>query len=207
MCEMYRTKNEDFPDGKYLVPNPVMALQWRALLDSLGKKPKIGLAWHGGLPHTGRKRRSVTLDTLAPILKYDADFVSLQYVGAEDIKPAEEKYGVKIHEWEWGNKVPDYDQTVALVSELDLVISVCTSVVHAAGALGKECWVLVPRAPMWRYMDTSFGSYFPWAKSIKLFRQKGPEWPVHLMLGQLRDRFGDHLRNRHSEGKELQTAA
>jgi len=149
----------------------------------------------------------VTLDTLAPILKYDADFISLQYVGAEDIKPAEDKYGVKIHEWEWGNKVPDYDQTVALVSELDLVISVCTSVVHAAGALGKECWVLVPRAPMWRYMDSSFGSYFPWAKSIKLFRQKGPEWPVHLMLGQLRDRFGDHLRNRHPEGKELQTAA
>jgi len=147
----------------------------------------------------------VTLDTLAPILKYDADFVSLQYVGAEDIKPAEEKYGVKIHEWEWGNKVPDYDQTVALVSELDLVISVCTSVVHAAGALGKDCWVLVPQAPMWRYGHK--GSGFPWARSIELFRQKGAEWPVHLMLGQLRDKFGDHLRDGHREGKELQAAA
>lgn len=204
LCEIYRTKDEDFPDGKYLVPNPVMALQWRALLDSLGTKPKIGLAWHGGLPHTGRKRRSVTLDTLAPLFKYDADWVSLQYVGTEDIKPAEEKYGVKIHEWEWGNKVPDFDQTVALVSELDLVISVCTSVVHAAGALGKECWVMVPQVPMWRYMSKGD---FPWAKSIKLFRQKGAEWPVHLMLGQLRDKFGDHLRNGRRESEELQAAA
>lgn len=195
--EIYRLKDSDFPEGKYLVPNPVMAIQWKALLDSLGPKPKIGLAWHGGLPHTGRKRRSISLDTLSPLLRsFDAHWISLQYVGTEDIKPAEEKYGVKIHEWPWGNKVPDYDQTVALVSELDLVITVCTSVVHAAAHLGKETWVLVPTAPMWRYLHE--GSTYPWAKSVTLYRQKGPEWPIGILLGKLRDRFGDsHLRREH----------
>lgn len=183
LSEFYRTKNEHFPDGKYLVPNPQMALQWRELLRSLGPKPKIGISWTGGLPHTGQKRRSVTLDTYAPLFKgFDADWISLQYKEPE-VEEAK-KYG--IHDWDWGSRVFDYDQTAALVSELDLVISVCTSVVHAAGALGKECWVLVPRVPMWRYMEK--GGSLPWAKSVRLFRQKGNEWPTGVMLGMLKDK-------------------
>ena len=204
--EFYRLKDSDFPEGKYLVPNPIMALQWRALLDSLGDKPKIGIAWQGGLPHTGRKRRSVSLDTLAPLLKsFDADWISLQYVGTEDIKPAEEKHGIKIHEWPWGNKVPDYDQTVALVSELDLVITVCTSIVHASAHLGKETWVLVPTAPMWRYGHK--GEDYPWSKSVKLFRQKGVEWPIWIIHAELRKLFGDRPRSRRTQGQARSLAA
>jgi hypothetical protein len=184
--QFYRNKDTDFPEGKYLVPNPEMVTQWKALLDSLGTKPKIGIAWHGGLPHTGRKKRSVTLDTLAPLFKFDADWISLQYVDNGDIQSAEEKYGVKIHDWDWGTRVQDYDQTVALVSQLDLVITVCTSVVHAAGALGIPTWVLVPRCPMWRYLTK--GEWFPWAKSVRLFRQKGNEWPIHVLHGMLKDK-------------------
>ena len=183
----YRNKDSDFPGDPYLIPNPQMALQWRSLLNSLGSKPKIGLSWTGGLPHTGQKRRSVTLDTYAPLLKgFDADWISLQYKEV-DVSQAEDKYGVKIHDFDWGTRVHDYDQTVALISELDLVISVSTTVVHAAGGLGKECWCLVPEKPMWRYMES--GSWFPWAKSVTLYRQKGREWPIHILLGQLKDKF------------------
>ena len=199
LCNFYRNEDKDFPGEPYLVPDPEMALQWRALLKSLGDKPKIGLAWQGGLPHTGRKRRTITLDTLSPLFKYDADWVSLQYVDNDDIEKAEEKYGVKIHDWAWGNRFADYDQTVALISELDLVISVCTTVVHAAGGLGKECWCLVPAFPMWRYLAK--GSEFPWAKSVSLYRAKGTEWPVHLLMGRLRDKFGDRFKHRYSESK------
>jgi hypothetical protein len=189
----YRLKDEDFHGKPYLTPNPQMAMQWRALLKSLGDKPKIGIAWTGGIPKTGQKRRTVTLDTFGPLFKnFDADWVNLQYKEIET-KDAEDKYGVKIHDWHWGNRIFDYDQTVALISELDLVISVCTTVVHAAGAVGKECWCLVPRVPMWRYLES--GDWFPWAKSVSLYRQKGSEWPIGILLGKLRDKFGDqHLR-------------
>lgn len=183
----YRQKKADFHGESYLIPNPQMALQWRALLASLGPRPKIGISWTGGLDHTGKKKRSVTLDTLAPLFAFDADWVSLQYKDTDDIAAAEEKYGVKIHHWDWGTQVYDYDQTVALISELDLVISVTTTVVHAAGGLGKECWCLVPNAPIWRYMQA--GAWFPWAKSVTLFRQKGREWPIHLLHGKLKDKY------------------
>ena len=117
---------------------------------------------------------------------FDADWVSLQYKEAE-VKEAEEKYGVKIHDWDWGTRVYDYDQTVALISQLDLVISVCTTAIHAAGGLGKETWCLVPSQVMWRYLDA--GSWFPWASSVRLFRQKKKEWPIYLLLGLLKDKW------------------
>lgn len=188
----YRKKNEDFPRTPYLIPNPEMAIQWRELLKSFGDKPKIGLAWTGGIVKTGIKKRSVTIDTFAPLFKgFDATWVSLQYKD-NDLGDIEDKYGVKIHDWHWGNRIYDYDQTVALISELDLVISVCTAVVDAAGGLGKECWCLVPQVPLWRHMAT--GDWYPWSSSVKLHRQVGKEWPVHLMLGELKDKFGPRPR-------------
>jgi tetratricopeptide (TPR) repeat protein len=197
LAEFYRLKDSDFTGEPYLKPNPQMAMQWRVLLDSLGDKPKIGISWTGGLPHTGQKRRSVTLDTYAPLFKsFDAEWVSLQYKEPE-VASAESKYGVKIHDWDWGNRVFDYDQTVALISQLDLVISVCTTVVHAAGGLGKECWCLVPAHPMWRYLKE--GEWFPWARSVRLYRQRGREWPMGILLGQLKDKFGDRPRHKYPE--------
>lgn len=211
--QFYRNKDEDFTGKPYLVPNPQIALQWRALLQSLGNKPKIGLAWAGGIPRTGQRRRTVTLDTFAPLFKgFDADWISLQYKDIE-VKDAEDKYGVKIHDWEWGTRVHDYDHTVALISELDLVISVCTTVVHAAGGLGKECWCLVPEVPMWRYLaaDKNYepekGDWFPWASSVRLFRQRGKEWPVHILLGKLKDRFSDRVRDGHKQSLAASEAA
>jgi hypothetical protein len=192
LCEFYRLKDSDFTGKPYLTPDPQKAMQWRVLLDSLGDKPKIGLAWTGGLAHTGTKKRSVTLDTFAPLFNgFDADWVSLQYKEPE-VANAESKYGIKIHDWDWGTRVFDYDQTVALISELDLVISVCTTVVHAAGGVGKETWCLVPHQNMWRYLTK--GSEFPWARSVELFRQKGREWPVGLLLGRLREKWPERLR-------------
>ena len=196
----YRLKDSAFHGKPYLVPNPQMATAWRALLASLGDKPKIGIAWTGGIPKTGQKRRSVTLDTFGPLFKsFDAEWVSLQYKESEEgIEEAEAKYGIKIHDWEWGNRQYDYDQTAALVSELDVVISVTTAVVDLAGGLGKECWCLVPKVPLWRHGES--GDWFPWAKAVTLFRQKGNEWPIHLLLGKLKDRYGARPRHRHQEG-------
>ena len=193
--QFYRNRDEDFPGTPYLVPNPEIAIQWRALFDSLGPELKVGISWTGGRRHTGQARRSVVLETLLPILQQKAHFISLQYQDpAGDIEAFEAKHPeIKIHHWPHGVQIYDYDVTLALVSQLDLVISVTTTVIHAAGALGKECWCLVPERVMWRYMkgvkvdDPVQGENFPWASSVRLFRQKGREWPTHLLAGKLKD--------------------
>lgn len=206
--QFYRNNDEDFPGTPYLTASPEMRTQWRALLDSLGPEPKIGIAWSGGRRHTGQARRSVSLETLLPILRYPAHWVSLQYQTPswdadkilasveqpEDIEPFYETHGIKIHHWPWGTSIYDYDLTAALVAELDLVISVTTAVVDLAGGLGTECWCLVPSKPVWRHLGGRGGESFPWSKSVRLFRQKGSEWPVHLISGALKDKFANPER-------------
>jgi ADP-heptose:LPS heptosyltransferase len=93
------------------------------------------------------------LSELYPVLGMNASFVSLQYTdSAAEIAYAERKCGKRIHQFDFiTDKKSDYDLTAEVVNSCDLVIAVNTSVVHLAGALGKECWTLTPSTPAWRY--------------------------------------------------------
>jgi hypothetical protein len=200
--KFYRN-NGEFPGTSYLAPSPEMSLQWRTLLRSLGPKLKVGIAWNGGISETGKDRRSIKLEALLPILKQDCDFISLEYKDpTAELEQLEETHGIKVHHWSWGVEAYDYDQTAALVAELDLVISVTTTVVLTAGALGKECWTLVPEKPIWMYC---VDGDFPWFHSVKVFRQNGA-WPVLEIAEKLKERIGDRPSRRLEETAE-QTAA
>ena len=185
--QFYRNRDEDFPGSAYLVPDPERRIQWKALLDTY-RKPAIGIAWTGGLLSTGKKKRSLSLEDFAPILKaIPATWVSLQYRdGREEIKAFEDKHGIRIHDWPRATQTKDYDDTAALVAELDLVISVTTAVVHLSGAIGKECWCLAPSKPRWFY---GLEGELPWYKSVKMFRQKA-EWPINDIVKLLQLRWG-----------------
>ena len=172
----YRTENEHFPGKPYLKADPERRVQWKALLDSLGDKPKIGIAWSGGIPNTFEARRSLSIRDLNPILEYDADFISLQYKNTDcpDF----------VHHWPRATVDCDYDETAALIAELDLFIGVTTTAIHAAGALGVETWCLVPSIPQWRYGVEGDGMV--WYDSVELFRQKeSGEWPIQALADKL----------------------
>lgn len=187
----YRNKTEDFPGTPYLKADPERRIQWRALLDSLGDKPKIGITWTGGMARTMTKRRSLELEQLLPILKQDAHFVSLQYKDCPEIEAFAETHGVKIHHWPHAMQTQDYDDTAALVAELDLVITVQQSAVHLAGALGVPTWVLIPKAPHWRYGLT--GQDMPWYKSVRLYRRR-ENWAE--TIGEVADNLAEFLKSK-----------
>lgn len=178
LCKYFRNEDSSFPGKPYLKADPEQKIQWRALLDSLGNKPKIGIAWTGGRHNTHRERRSLELMDFLPILKHDATFISLEYKNpAAEILELYNAHGIEVRHWPRASEAVNYDDCAALVDELDLVISVQTAVVHLAGALGKPCWVLVPSKPHWRYGLN--GDSLPWYSSVRLYRQKGP-WS-HVM--------------------------
>ena len=194
LMKFYRTTDESYPGTPYLVADPERRLQWRALLDSLGPKLKVGIAWVGGKNKTGKKWRSLTLEALEPVLRQDATFISLQYKDPTDeIAQFKEKTGVHIHHWPRAVEARDYDETAALVAELDVVVSVTTAAIHLSGALGKECMVLVPTMPTWRYGLT--GEKLPFYNSVSLIRQtKHNNWldPIHEVAYRLRDKVNGH---------------
>lgn len=179
----------DTPSGEpYLKADPQRRLMWRALFDKINK-PVIGIAWTGGVRHTGAKFREVSLEELLPIFKsIDAHWVCLQYRDAQDeIDQFKSMHkDIDLVQYRFATLTDDYDDTAALVSECDLVVSMQTAVVHLCGGLGKECLTLLPKRSQWRYGES--GDRCCWYKSVKLFRQKEwGEWkyPIHRVKDEL----------------------
>lgn len=167
----YRNKLEDFPGTPFLEPVPASELFWNEKLATLPKKPNIGISWVGGHKRTRMEVRSIELFQLLPILSQDANFISLQYTPCEDeLATLKDKHGITIHHWPEAVYSADYSDTAGLVSNLDLVITVCTSVVHLAGGLGVPTWVMTPSRPAWRYRLDLDG--MPWYNCVQLYRQE-----------------------------------
>lgn len=167
----YRPNLDSFPGTPYLKPTPQSELHWNDRLAALPRRPKIGISWIGGHKRTRMEVRSLELERLLPILQQDAEFISLQYTPCEDeIANLKEKHGITLHHWPEASYSACYDDTAGLVANLDLVITVCTSLVHLAGSMGVPTWVLTPSRPAWRYrldLDT-----MPWYANTTLFRMQ-----------------------------------
>ena len=188
---IFGTTPETIPSGvPYLKAEPARIAAWRDRLSTLlppGLK-RIGLAWTGRPTHPNDRRRSVPLSRLLPLANAGpAAFVSLQKpVPAADQETMKQFPGMT----DLSDELTDFGETAALIENLDLVITVDTSMGHLAGALAKPVWILVPKAADWRWMLDREDS--PWYPTARLFRQAKPgEWdPV---LSRLREALAVEL--------------
>lgn len=131
------------------------------------RSPKIGIVWAGSPTHKNDRSRSCPLGALVPLLRTPGvDFYSLQK-GKHSQERAELPSEVAVQDL--GPALHDYGDAALALDALDLLISVDTSVVHLAGALGKPVWVLLSDVPDWRW--GSEGETTPWYPSVRLFRQ------------------------------------
>jgi tetratricopeptide (TPR) repeat protein len=162
----------------YLAPSTQKLALWGNKLAAV-PGTKIGLCW-AGRPEPD-PRRSARLHNLGPLTQLDgAVFFSLQLDnGAE--QSATPPPGMRLIDLT--NDIHDFEDTAALITQLDLVISVDTSVAHLAGALGKPVFTLLPYSPDWRWLLGRQDC--PWYPSMRLFRQQWPgDWAgvVNSML-------------------------
>ncbi len=168
-----RPDREAFPQHRgYLVPDARRVTDWKTQLAALGEGRRVGISWRGGTQTTGGARRSSALEDWRGLLgRRDVQFVSVQYGNvAGEIAAVEGQLGVRIAHWPHAGA--DMEEQAALVASLDLVISVCNTAVHMAGAVGTPVWALVPARPGWRYLQR--GARMPWYPAARLFRQDVP---------------------------------
>jgi len=155
----------------YLKADTAAESAWRARL--AGGKPRIGIAWSGNPRHANDRNRSVPLAQLAAFIERSgADWHAVQTDLREgDADLVARSPNLTRHDESLG----DLADTAALMSCLDLIVSVDTAPAHLAGALGKPVWVLLPFAPDWRWMLGRADS--PWYPTMRLFRQEKPgDW-------------------------------
>jgi tetratricopeptide (TPR) repeat protein len=133
---------------------------------------RIGVAWAGNPAQKNNRRRSMPLARLAPLFAIPGiEWFSLQK-GAAAGEIADVAAARNLHPLPEGN---DFDDTAALVARLDLVLSVCTSMAHLAGALGKPLWVMLCHGADWRWQLARTDS--PWYPTARLFRQpRAGDW-------------------------------
>jgi tetratricopeptide (TPR) repeat protein len=176
------------PMTPYLRPSVEALNNWQVRLGPKAR-PTIGLVWSGSPMHNNDKNRSISLRSLIPLLDIEATFVSLQKdVRSNDMKVLKDQSDL-LH---FGDELKNFSDTAALVSNLDLVISVDTSVAHLAGALGKRVWVMLPFVPDWRWLLDREDS--PWYPTARLFRQDDTrEW--NKVITRIDAELRDYVRN------------
>ena len=163
----------------YLAVDPTAAAGWAqrlAALPGLARpdltRPdlKVGLVWAGGKDRAYDEYRSLKLAQLAPFAAArGVRFINLQ-LGESADEAKTPPAGLELIDWT--GEIADYADTAALVAGLDLVITVCTSVAHLAGALGKPVWILLHEGCCWRWLLNREDS--PWYPGARLFRQPAP---------------------------------
>ncbi|MBL0074542.1 MAG: tetratricopeptide repeat protein [Rhodocyclaceae bacterium] len=186
----FRTSLADVRGGSYLRASADKLTLWETRI-ARTTKPRVGIVWQGNPEHKNDANRSIAFGNFQQLIVEKFDYYCLQQtISASDKSILAKLPAVKA----FSSELVDFSDTAALVSLMDVVITIDSSVAHLAGALGKEVWILLPHAPDWRWLLKRSDS--PWYDSAILFRQpKAGDWDSVLktVTQQLRLRFGGDL--------------
>jgi tetratricopeptide (TPR) repeat protein len=185
----YKTEIESIPKQiPYLFAQESHYQHWKAQLGNKKTKLRVGLVWAGRPIHGNDKNRSMKLEDFAVLASSDVEFISLQ-IGDRAGEGAPE--GMQIIRI--GEGLKSFADSAAVLTQLDLLISIDSAPVHLAGALGCPVWVLIPANPDFRWLLDRSDS--PWYESsLRVFRQKklGDWVPV---MQEMREALSDLINN------------
>jgi tetratricopeptide (TPR) repeat protein len=171
----------DIPPPWWPEQDPALVETWRVRLEEIlaargahPDRPRVGLVWSGNWQHKNDRHRSIALGTFGKLFDAPCNFVSLQQIRdgeLEEFAALRDKHNLTAL---W---MPDWRDTAAAVSQLDLVVTVDTAVAHLAATVGTPTWILVPKMNVdWRWQLRRTDS--PWYPAVRLFRQETiGDWP------------------------------
>lgn len=178
------------PTVPYLAADVARREEVAALMAMHAGRRKIGVAWSGSRANTLNRRRSIPLAALAPLFTLPgiAWFSLQRSVDEEEIAGVPQ--AAALHRL---TAREDFDGMAALVAELDLVITIDTSIAHLGGALARPTWLMLATATDWRWYTSRTDT--PWYPTFRLFRQpRLGDWDavVHDIVAALTAATAEH---------------
>jgi tetratricopeptide (TPR) repeat protein len=183
----FRTRLETIPPPHAPGVPPELTKAWEARLRRDGT-PRVGIVWSGRQTHKHGRHRSIPLRAMLGLLDLPIELVSLQKEVHGDDQGVLDAHAADIAHF--GPALTDFMETAALVSLMDVVITIDTAVAHLACSLGRPTWILLPFVPDWRWLLEREDS--PWYPTARLFRQPAiGDWNTVMqeVVGGLRQRF------------------
>ena len=173
----------NIPQGEYAENVPYLEAQPLLDMTDYASNFKIGIVWAGNPGHPNDINRSCHLSLFRKIANLpNVKLFSLQKETSKRVYSSNPNNQIDLSDncddlkvVDMADFLIDYKATASVVNEMDLIITVDTSVLHLAGALGKETWGLIPYNPDWRWQAS--GSTNVWYPSVILYRQQVPgDW-------------------------------
>jgi tetratricopeptide (TPR) repeat protein len=165
----------------YFNIDPIKITAWKNRFKNINKQ-KIGIVWAGNNAHTNDRYRSLPIAQLIELVKgLDFSWIVIQQNKAEDKELLNNNLSSVI---DVSHELKDYTDTATLLTNIDLLITVDTSVTHLAGALNVPTFLMLPANPDWRWGLNSEKN--AWYKSVRLFRQDNlNEWST--VIGKIKN--------------------
>ena len=163
-------------DIPYLDADSALVERWQHVLGQtsppkVARTRTVGIAWQGNPSFPGDCKRSIPLKYFEKLAQVpDIRLVSLQ----KELKGTDQlpTWSGQVPLLDLSDRLESFCDTAAVMKNLDLVVSSCTSVAHLAGALGVPVWTALQFVPDWRWLLNR--SDTPWYPTMRLFRQKKP---------------------------------
>ena len=158
---------EDLWHGPYITPDKTISIKWQDFFKDFGDNPKIGIRWQGNPGYDQDLHRSIPLADIMSALPKNANIFSIQRdTGLEELNKFPDVVDMSPH-------LTDFEETLGIIDNLDILITSCTSVGHAAAAMGKRVVIITPISAYYTWCHTMKQS--PWyGDNLTLLRQQKP---------------------------------
>ena len=164
--KLFKTNINTIPDVCKITIDPSKILEQKKFLQNKENKINIGLAVSGNPNYKHNQKRSIPLEYFKPLLNYGNFFLIQKQLNQTDQKFLNENPLIAYI----GDKINNFTDTASIIENMDLIITVDTSLIHLAGTLNKKSFLMLPWCPEWRWLLNV--NYSPWYPSVKIFRQK-----------------------------------
>lgn len=183
---IFQTRQNTIPAQERYIQAPLdRVAQWKQRIGDK-RRPRVGIVWSGSANHSSDHNRTLTLEYFLTAITGDVELFSLQ----NELRTGDENTLEKSSVIHFGAELGDFADTAALIEQMDLVITVDTSIAHLAASLGVPTWTLILHYPDWRWRRE--GDQTAWYPTMRLFRQQQPgNWDHEL--GEIRNALATWL--------------
>ena len=164
--QLFKTNLSNIPPAINFHPTNDDISLWKNKLNLSDKKLNIGVAFSGNNNHINDLSRSISLNDFSSLFEYGEFFIIQKELNQVD----KEKLNQFKNVFFLGDQINDFVDTASIIMNMDLIISVDTSLIHLAGSLNKVSYLMLPWSPEWRWLLDRSDS--PWYPSIQIFRQQ-----------------------------------